>query len=152
MSGDTLRLHPSQKHHLGETLTARASLTAVSGSQLHTGSGALGFLALHLCRFYFTDVETEFRKSSHLAQFPGSSGAGFEYRSATVSRAKNSDRPASEGLPGEVGSVSSAPGLHTRLPARGEEAKCAHAGPCRGHTDPRLHLKTTKTKTEVKST
>ena len=112
VAGDTLRLHPSQKHHLGETLTARPSLTAVSGSQLHTGSRALGFLALCLL-----DVKTEFRKSSHLAQFPGSSGAGFEYRSATVSRAKNSDRPASEGLPGAVGSVSSAPGLHTRLPA-----------------------------------
>ena len=147
VAGDTLRLHPSQKHHLGETLTARPSLTAVSGSQLHTGSRALGFLALCLL-----DVKTEFRKSSHLAQFPGSSGAGFEYRSATVSRAKNSDRPVSEGLPGAVGSVSSAPGLQTRLPARGEEAKCAHAGPCRGHTDPRLHLKTTKNKTEVKST
>ncbi|CAI9167330.1 unnamed protein product [Rangifer tarandus platyrhynchus] len=46
-------------------------------------------------------VKTEFRKFSHLARFPSSSGAGFEYRSATVSRAKNSDRPTSEGLPGE---------------------------------------------------
>lgn len=79
----------------------------MSRSQLHTGSGALGFLVLRLCRFYFTDVKTECRKSSYLAQFPSSSGAGFEYRSATVSRAKSSDRPMREGLPG--GGVSVCP-------------------------------------------
>ncbi|KAI4561982.1 hypothetical protein MJG53_017036 [Ovis ammon polii x Ovis aries] len=31
------------------------------------------------------DVKTEFRKSSHLAQFPSSSGAGFEYREGPLS-------------------------------------------------------------------
>ncbi|CAN0345189.1 unnamed protein product [Rangifer tarandus platyrhynchus] len=67
--------------------------------------GSVHFLCCETTLFYFTDVKTEFRKFSHLARFPSSSGAGFEYRSATVSRAKNSDRPTSEGLPGEVVSL-----------------------------------------------